>query len=299
VSVTADPGLRTRPATAYDVEITDGEFRQIRELLYAATGITLGPQKRHLVRARLARRLRALGLDSFGQYGAVLLDGDPAGEEMRRFVNAMTTNKTDFFREAHHFRYLTETWAPAIRARVTRGDGHVRLWSAGCSTGEEPYTLAMTVREALGALPGLDLRILASDIDTDVLQRAAEGVYTIEQARPVPRELVARYFLRGVGTRADLVRVRPELRAMVTFRQINFTDDTWPIRARFDAIFCRNVLIYFDRPTQQTVLRRFLDLLKPDGLLFLGHSESVHGLLDDVAHLGQTIYQRAVTAARP
>jgi chemotaxis protein methyltransferase CheR len=286
------PERRRPSASGWDGALSDEEFALFRELVYAQTGIALTPHKRHLLQARLGRRLRALGLATFTAYHQYLMEQDPTGQELGRFTNAITTNKTDFFREAHHFQYLAEQWAPTLRAGATRGvDRTVRIWSAGCSSGEEPYTIAITLREALGA--GWNVKILASDLDTDVLARAAAGVYSLEQTVPIPRPYLARYFLRGTGDSQDLVRVRPEIRALVTFRRVNLLDRAWPIKSRLDVIFCRNVLIYFDRPTQKQILERFRDLLKDDGLLFLGHSESVYGLLDGVRHLGNTMYRRA------
>jgi chemotaxis protein methyltransferase CheR len=210
---------------------------------------------------------------------------------MIRFINAITTNKTDFFREPHHFRYLQEQWAPARRAlTTTTGDRRVRFWSAACSSGEEPYTLAMVLSEALRPAPGWDIRILASDLDTDILARAEAGIFPIERTGVIPAPLLSRYFLRGVGAQAGLVKVRRELRELVTFRRINFNDESWPIRSQFDGIFCRNVLIYFNREMQRRILQRLLGFLKPEGVLFLGHSESIFGLVDGLQHLGNTIY---------
>jgi len=273
--------------------MTDEEFKLFQRLLRAHSGIALGPHKRYLVQARLARRLRALGLATYAAYHAYLTRGDAGSHELTQFVNAMTTNKTDFFREAHHFRYLTEVWAPAMRERAARtGERRLRLWSAGCSTGEEPYTLAMTVVDALGA-SGWDLRILASDIDTEVLARAEAGVYTAAQIEPVPPALRARNFTRVSEPGAEQRwQVRPEVRALIAFRRINFNDAVWPIRTRFEVIACRNVLIYFDRLDQQRILGRLDDFLKPDGLLCLGHSESLHGLLAGVRPVGHTIYRK-------
>jgi chemotaxis protein methyltransferase CheR len=280
------------------VGISDREFEIFRDLVHTHTGITLNAHKRPLLQARLGRRLRVLGLRTFTEYHRYLKESDPTGQELGSFINAITTNKTDFFREAHHFRYLTEQWAPALKVRAARsGERLVRIWSAGCSTGEEPYTIAMAMREALGAASGLEVRILASDLDTDVLARAETGEYSAEQTAPIPPPLLSRYFLRGRGDNVGRVRVRPELRSLVTFRRINFMDPRWPIRPGLDIVFCRNVLIYFDRPTQQRILERFLGLLKEDGLLILGHSESVHGLLDGVQHLGNTMYRRTRPAA--
>lgn len=283
---------------AVELAMSDEEFRLFQRLLRAHSGIALGSHKRYLGEARLARRLRALGLSSFAAYHDYLTTGDAGGEELIRFVNAMTTNKTDFFREPHHFRYLTEVWAPTVRQRAARtGERRVRLWSAGCSTGEEPYTLAMTVTEALGP-SGWDLRILASDIDTEVLARAEAGVYTAAQLEPVPPQLRERSFA-PVGEPGGERRwqVRPELRALIAFRRINFNDDPWPIRTQFDVIFCRNALIYFDRSDQQRILTRLNGFLQADGVLCLGHSESVLGLLGEVRHVGHTTYRKDRRAA--
>jgi chemotaxis protein methyltransferase CheR len=283
--------------SAAEAGLTDGEFEIFRELVHSHTGITLNPHKRPLLQARLGRRLRVLGLRTFTEYHRYLKESDPTRRELGSFINAITTNKTDFFREAHHFRYLTEHWGPALKVRAARsGERLVRIWSAGCSTGEEPYTIAMTVREALGDGSSVEIRILASDLATDVLAQAEAGEYSTEQTAPIPAPLLSRYFLRGRGDNAGRVRVRPELRSLITFRRINFMDLRWPIRPGLDIVFCRNVLIYFDRPTQQRILERFRDLLKEDGLLILGHSESVHGLLDGVRHLGNTMYRRTKTA---
>jgi chemotaxis protein methyltransferase CheR len=274
--------------TAQDLVITDREFACLRELIHAHAGIALAPCKRYLVQARLARRLREVGLTTFAEYHE-RLTADTSGTELTRFINAMTTNKTDFFREAHHFEHLRSKWLPSRSATAPH---KLRFWSAACSTGEEPYTLAITLLDALSGGAGWDIRILASDIDTDVLARAGEGVYSEEQVAPVPRPLLQRYFLRGTGSKAGAFRVGPVARGLVTFRHINFLDEPWPIRIRFDAIFCRNVLIYFDRPTQQRVLGRLMAHLDDHGLLFLGHSESAHGLVDNLRAVGPTIYQR-------
>jgi chemotaxis protein methyltransferase CheR len=280
------------------VAISDREFDLLRRLIHAHAGIALAPWKRYLVHSRLARRLQELGLSTFAEYHARLI-ADATGAELTRFINAMTTNKTEFFRESHHFDYLRSTWLPARGPCRRASDRHLRLWSAGCSTGEEPYSLAITLLAALDEPASWDVRILASDIDTEVLDRAGEGVYPLEQVAPVPRPLLPRYFLRGTGPRNGLVRVKPSVRSLVTFRRINFLEEPWPIRARFDVIFCRNVLIYFDRDTQHRVLSRLVLQLKDDGLLFLGHAEGVHGLAGGLAREGATIYRRVSTGSSP
>jgi chemotaxis protein methyltransferase CheR len=276
-----------------DVALSDREFDLLRRLVYARTGIALGPHKRHLLRARLGRRLRALGLSSFGDYYESLAAG--GAEEMERFVNAITTNKTDFFREPHHFEYLLTTWAAAHRREGARtGRRRVRIWSASCSSGEEVYTLAMTLAEARLLPPVWDTRLLASDIDTDMLAATAEARYAMERVAPVPDELRARYFLSSRD--ADEVRVRPALRQLVTVRHINLVETPWPIRTRFDVIFCRNTLIYFDRAMQRRIVESLITFLTPGGLLFLGHAESVFGLVGGLTHLGNTIHQRPAVA---
>ena len=270
-----------------EAELSDKEFEALRQLIYTHTGIALAPYKRYLVQARLGRRLRALNLATYAEYHELLVSGN--GAELTEFINAMTTNKTDFFRESHHFDYLRATWLPARRAVGAR---RLRLWSAACSTGEEPYTIAVTVLDALDGAAGWDVKILASDIDTEVLARAEAGTYTMEQVKPVPPPLLTKYFQRGRGQQEGSVRVTPAVRSLIAFRRINFLDDPWPIRATFDAIFCRNVLIYFDRPTQQRLLTRLLGYLAPDGLIFLGHSETAFGLVAGLSPVGATIYRR-------
>ncbi|MBI1847825.1 MAG: methyltransferase domain-containing protein [Candidatus Rokubacteria bacterium] len=282
------PAPATRP-TSGTVPLSDKDFELLRRLVRGETGIALGPQKRLMLQARLNRRLRALGLTSFAQYLPRLTDGDHP-EEQRAFINAVTTNKTDFFRERHHFAYLAERWAAARQAHALRGGStRIRAWSAACSTGEEAYTLAMVLSEAGLAGPQWDARILASDINTDALAVAAAGAYPIERAAAVPPPLLTRYFLRRLDE-STAVRARRSLRDLIRFRRINLAVWPWPFRSQFDLIFCRNALIYFDRPTQRQLLERLLAVLKPGGLLFLGHSESVFGLVDGLSHLGNTIY---------
>jgi len=282
-----------------DLALPDRDFERFRALVYERTGIALGPHKRQLLRARLGRRLRALGLATFGEYYEYLTDPEAGGdEEMVRFVNAITTNKTDFFREPHHFDYLLRTWAPAHRAKAEAGGARrVRVWSAACSSGEEPYTLAIVLAEARLVPPAWDTRILASDIDTDMLAQADEAAYGPDRTAAVPRDLLVRHFVRRAGRDRDHARVRPELRDLVTLRRINLADPAWPIRTRFHVIFCRNALIYFDRTMQKRILENLVSFLEPGGLLFLGHAESVFGLVDGLIHLGNTIYARVADVA--
>jgi chemotaxis protein methyltransferase CheR len=276
-----------------DGEISGQEFQLIQRLVKEHTGIALGEHKRSLVASRLGKRLRALRLGSFRSYYEYLM-GERGATELENFVNAMTTNKTDFYRERAHFDFLQREVIPAWKARAVRaGERRVRIWSAGCSTGEEPYTIALTLCEGLGSLLSWDVRILASDIDTSVLAHAAEGVYPRERVGDIPAPLLHRYFLQGTGDNAHLVKVGRGIRSLVTFRRVNFQDDPWPIHTLFDCIFCRNVIIYFDKPTQHRLMQRFAAYLKDDGLLFLGHSESLYGICDHFAFLHNTIYRKA------
>jgi chemotaxis protein methyltransferase CheR len=280
---------------AGDFVISDEEFSLFRALVHERTGISLGPHKRHLLRARLGRRLRALGLPTFSAYYQYLSDPETGGrDEMGAFINAITTNKTDFFREAHHFEHLGGRWAETRRAEGERtARRKLRMWSAACSSGEEVYTLAMVLAEARLVPPAWDTRILASDIDTDMLAQTTGAIYPVDRIAPVPPELVKRYFVRHPAGPREAVRVRDDLRALVTVRRINLADVQWPIRARFDVIFCRNALIYFDRTMQKKILEHLMSYLEPGGLLFLGHAESVYGLVDGLTHLGNTIYARS------
>jgi chemotaxis protein methyltransferase CheR len=272
--------------------ISDKEFRAFRELIFAEAGISLSDAKRVLVCSRLSRRLRHYGFETFSQYYDHLMSGDPAGDERLKMINCITTNKTDFFREMHHFEFLRSQFFPELRERVLRGGARrLRIWSAGCSSGEEPYSIGMTVRDVFGFLPGWDIKMLASDIDTDMLSAAERAIYPAERLESVPAEHQRRYFLRGRGEWAGYFKVRSELRDLVTFRRINFADAAWPIQTRFDVIFCRNVIIYFNRETQRRLFERLATYLQPDGCLMVGHSESLQWLSDLFVPLRGTIYR--------
>lgn len=277
-------------ARAADPGLDDREFDAFRQLIFQATGISLGAGKRQLVAARFSKRLRALGLNEFSDYLA-LLRSDKASSEHEFMINAITTNKTDFFREPHHFDILGNVFKAAAGSPV-------RIWSAGCSTGEEPYTIAMTAREVLGdAAPGLMLT--ASDVDTAVLAHASKGTYSEDRMADVSDTRRRRHFLCGRGHAAGQWRVKPDVRAMIDFRRINFIDSSWDIGKQLDVIFCRNVIIYFNRATQERLISRFAEHLRPGGLLILGHSENLHWLSDTFESLGNTVYRlRASTGSR-
>ena len=271
---------------AHDAEFAFGrdDFERVRALIHRRAGIHLHAGKQAMVYSRLSRRLRELGHRSFGTYLQALerAHGEAAEVEWQEFVNCLTTNLTSFFREPHHFALLEA----ALRQR--RGMP-TRLWCNAASTGEEPYSIAMTVSEALGAQP--PVTILATDIDTRVLGTAARGVYPAS-ARGLTPERLKRHFLRGSGGNAGLARVKPELRALLEFRVHNLMDERWALGDGFDIVFCRNVMIYFDAPTQRRVLERVHRAMRPQGLLFAGHSENFSGARDLFRLRGKTLYER-------
>ncbi len=261
---------------------TSKDFERVKQLIYDHAGISLNPSKQDMVYSRLARRLRATGINNFKDYLALLESNNAA--EWEAFVNSLTTNLTSFFREAHHFPLLAEH---ALKKRR-----NIALWCSAASTGEEPYTMAMTMVDAFNSFTP-PVTIIATDLDTNVLAKAESGVYPLERIEKLSDSLVKRFFLKGTGAQAGFVRVRPELRAMITFRQVNLLADDWQIRGPLDAIFCRNVMIYFDKATQLKILERFAPLLQPDGLLFAGHSESFHNAGHMFSLRGKTVYELA------
>ena len=262
-----------------DLVFRDADFDRIRALIYRRAGIVLAAHKRDMVYSRVGRRVRQQGLARFQDY-LTRLEQDPSGPEWEAFTNTLTTNLTAFFREAHHFPLL----ADHLRGR----GGPVRVWSAGASTGEEPYSIAMTLLETLG--DRADIQVLATDIDTEALDRARLGVYPLAQVNKIEESRRRRFFQRGSGSRAGFARIRPEVSARVRFETLNLVAPGWRVEPPFDAIFCRNVMIYFDRDTQARILSRFAPLLKPDGLLFAGHSESFSYISDCFRLRGQTVY---------
>lgn len=271
--------------TSKEFDFTRRDFERVRALIYRRAGISLADSKQEMVYSRLARRLRATGIAAFATY----LDDLEAGRmehEWESFTNALTTNLTSFFREAHHFPLLAEH-ALAMRAH---GAGQLSIWCSASSTGEEPYSIAMTICEAFGTLTP-PVQILATDIDTNVLATAAEGIYGMDRVDKLAPERLRKFFLKGKGSHQGMARVRPELRQLVSFRQLNLLEDDWHLSQQFDAIFCRNVMIYFDKPTQRKILSRFVPLMKPDALLFAGHSENFLYVSDSLRLRGKTVYE--------
>jgi chemotaxis protein methyltransferase CheR len=270
--------------TTREYDFTGRDFEYVRKLIYERAGISLSASKQNMVYSRLVRRVRANGLSNFTDYLGLLENGDAA--EWEEFTNSLTTNLTAFFREAHHFPILAEH----VQKRKSRQQ--IQLWCSAASTGEEPYSMAMTMVEAFGSYSP-PVHILATDVDTKVLATAQQGVYSMERLEKMPQDKLRLFFLKGSGSHAGSARVRQELRDMITFRQLNLLDNAWPVRGPFDAIFCRNVMIYFDKPTQYRILQKFAPLLARDGLMFAGHSESFHHAADLFRLRGKTVYELA------
>ena len=261
---------------------TADDFKRISSLMYQRAGVCLPPKKADMVYSRLARRLRALNLDTFSEYLELLTNDD--GKEWSLFIGALTTHLTSFFREEHHFAILAEH-----AGKKTRG-GRIRLWSCAASSGEEPYSMAIALAEKFGTL-NPPVEIMATDVDPGVLETARLGVYPIDRIESLSDKIVQRYFLRGGGVNKGFVMVRHELKQMITFSQLNLLAPVWPLTIQYDAIFCRNVLIYFDRPTQKKVLQHCQSHLAPDGLFFAGHSENLGYAADLFDACGKTVYR--------
>jgi len=268
-----------------EFQFTSADFDRVRRLIYARAGISLGEHKQEMVYSRLARRLRTLNLTRFQDYLDLL--ERCGGAEQDAFMNALTTNLTAFFRESHHFEIL------ATRLPAWSTKRRIRIWCAASSTGEEPYSLAMTLVESFASWsPPAD--IWATDLDTTVLAKAERGVYGIDRFARMDPERLRRFFLKGASTNDGSAKVRPELRALLKFERLNLLDPAWQVKGPFDAIFCRNVLIYFDKATQRRIIERFRPLLQPDGLLFVGHSEGLYHSADIFRSLGKTVYEPVV-----
>lgn len=270
-----------------EFELGDEEFRFLASFMSRETGIVLSEHKRDMVCGRLVKRLRALGLREFSQY-CDMLRGPQGHAEVENLVNAITTNITHFFREPHHFEHLhDQVLVPRLMERPRRS--RLRLWSAGCSSGEEPYSIAMTMADALKGCDGWDALVLATDIDTNVLRRAEAGLYPAAAAGHIP-ESYRKRFLRRTGD-PGMVQVADDVRRLVRFRRLNL-HETWPMKGQFDAIFCRNVAIYFDKPTQRQLFNRYADRLLMGGILYLGHAESLIGVSDRFEVVDKTSYRR-------
>ncbi len=266
----------------------DEHFEVLRKLVRKHTGIALSDIKKELIYGRIARRLRVLKIDSFDAYLEIL--EQKGNDELGDFVNSVTTNLTSFFREDHHFQYLQSTLLPMLMSR-RQDTRRIRIWSAGCSTGQEPYSIAMVIRETISNINNWDIKILATDIDTAVLETAKNGVYDTGKIDGVSKARLQRWFLKGKNDLSDSVKVRPELQEIITFKQLNLLND-WPVHGQFDVLFCRNVVIYFDKDTQRILFERFANTLKDDSHMFIGHSESLFKVTDRFELLGKTIHRK-------
>jgi chemotaxis protein methyltransferase CheR len=270
-----------------EFDYTERDFRTVQKMIKEAAGIALSDSKTDLVYSRLARKLRVRGLHSFSEYLKLLKAAPP--HEIVEFVNALTTNVTQFFREPQQFDYFAETALQELMiAKVL--DHKLRIWSAACSTGQEAYSIAMTVRETLGSDLRWDVQILATDLDSSVIESAARGTYTGDELLGLPDAMRRRWMCKGRRENPGEFRVAPELSRMITYRQLNLLD-VWPMKGPFDAIFCRNAAIYFDKETQRTLFDRLANMLTPRGYLFIGHSESLIGKSDRFEFCGGNIYR--------
>jgi chemotaxis protein methyltransferase CheR len=272
------------------------EFDRLSGFISTHFGIKMPPAKKTLLEARLQKRLGTLGLASFHDYCDYLFKGPEGADETVRMIDAVTTNKTDFFREPGHFTFLTETALPEFAGGRAPNDGQrFTVWSAGCSSGEEPYTLAIVLSEFAARLPGFPFSITATDISTRVLDKARLGIYDEDQIAMIPAMLKQKYFVRSKDRGKGLVRVAPLTRSLVQFRRLNLMDDSFPFqKGSVNAIFCRNVMIYFDRETQQELLGRFCRYLQKGGYLFLGHSETIYGFELPLVRIASTIYGKTL-----
>ena len=274
------------PASLLTCELQQEEFTKICTVMHRLCGITLRPGKESLVKARLMRRLSALGLDSFDAY-LTYVERDASGKELIAMIDVLTTNKTSFFRESQHFTYLRDMIVP----QLLQTPQPIRLWSAGCSSGEEPYTLAMVLREAIPDIDRRDVRILATDISTSVLAAARQAVYDQDVVHDIPQPLLQKYFTKVREKPVPAFQAKETLRKMVQVARLNLMHN-WPMRGPFDAIFCRNVMIYFDKPTQEWLAQRYWELLRPGGHLFIGHSESLSTASHTFHYVQPALYRK-------
>jgi len=270
---------------------TDKDFLILSKLVNQHTGISLSAGKKELVYSRLTRRLRKLNLRTFKSYCQLLLSNSN-GEELKHFINAITTNLTSFFREQHHFDFFRKTMLPSLASRQS-SNPRIRFWSAGCSTGEEPYSLAMCIKESFTDKFNSDIKILATDLDSSVLEHATRGIYSTEKLKTILPQYHNKWFHKSNSLNAGFVQIKSELQKLIVFRQLNLMHD-WPMKGPFDGIFCRNVIIYFDKPTQKILIDRFANILSDGGYLFLGHSETLFKVTGRFNPVGQTIYQKII-----
>lgn len=272
--------------------LSDRQFQFFSELVYNTCGIKLPPIKKAMLIARISKRLRALEIQTFGEYIDFISSPQGEAQELVHLIDVMSTNKTDFFREADHFQFLTNRVLAEFARRYHENGGRreINIWSAGCSSGEEPYTMAMVLADFAAANPWFDFSILATDISTKVLAMAKQAIYADSRLAPVAEGYRRKYFMRGKGEQAGSHRVVPELRQRITFKRLNFLDSEFNLPKRLDAIFCRNVIIYFDQKTQGELFCKFYRNLAPDGYLFIGHSEALVGIEDRMVRVAPSVF---------
>lgn len=282
---------------ACESKLTDAEFKRIRDLMHRHCGINLQDGKQQLVQQRVAKRMRTGGFESLSAY-LDFVAADATGQEFTLLIDAMSTNLTSFYRESDHFRYLAEVALPELIRRKNKAHDHrIRIWSAACSTGEEPYTLAMILHDSIPDVQRWDIKILATDISTHVLRVARNGFYGAERLKPLPAGYPTRFFRSATMDGEKGYVVSPELQRMISFRHLNLMDQ-WPFAGPFDFIFCRNVMIYFDKPTQERLVNRFSDVMADGALLFTGHSESLTGVRHPFRSIRPTVYAKGSIGAR-
>ncbi|MBL4637761.1 MAG: protein-glutamate O-methyltransferase CheR [Proteobacteria bacterium] len=276
-------GIQTR-----EFEFTDDNFQRIRRFVSEHTGIVLSDAKKNMVYGRLSKRIRKGGFKNFTAFCKAIDEGDEQEQEF--LINAITTNLTSFFRENHHFEFLADTIIPEL-VKEKGHDKRLRIWSAGCSTGEEPYSIAITLKEALPNFSQWDVKILATDLDANVIEHGKQGIYRADRIEGLTKTRAKRWFHRGRGDNADMVKVKDELKQMIHFKRLNLLDE-WPMKGPFDLMFCRNVVIYFDKPTQKVLFERYEKILKSRAYMFIGHSESLYKVTTDFESLKHTTYRK-------
>lgn len=279
------PGSMTRSFIEPAVALSEPEFRRLKDFIYDQCGIKITDVKKTMLEARLLKRVKGLRFNSFSEYCDYLFSAEGIEAELPHMIDQVTTNKTDFFREPAHFDFLVSHVLPKLGSPVT-------IWSAGCSSGEEPYTLAMVLKEYWDSSNANSFLVIASDISTKVLEMAQRAVYDEERISPIPATFQRKYLLRSKHKSPPLYRVKPEVRRHVRFRRLNFMDGDFGFREKMDVIFCRNVIIYFDKMTQERLLNKFCDCLKPNGYVFMGHSETLLGMNVPLAPVAPTVYRR-------
>ena len=278
--------------------ITDQEFGLFQKLIYREAGIHLAPYKKALLEARLSKHIRELGLPSFGAYFQFVAK-EHRGDELIRMLDFVSTNETHFFREPRQFEFLEAQVIPQWQAQTAAGikAKRIRVWSAGCSTGEEAYSIAMLLMAYFPADDGWEFEILATDLSTRVLKLAQSAVWPIDKAKEIPERYLKRFMLKGVGSQAGKMKARPEVISLIHFERFNLHSDSYPVTGQYDAIFCRNVLIYFDTLSRSRVIERLIDCLNPSGYLFIGHAESLNGITERARHVIPTVYAHATACA--